>query len=319
MRKIVVSKTGGPGQLVLEDGADLKPGPGHIKVRVEAAGINYVDVHHRRGDFPVPTPFSPGMEGVGFVTELGAGVGGYKLGDRVAWIDVLGSYAESVLVPAERAIPVPKDFDIEQCLLLQGMTAEFLIEEYRMIGAGDIALVHAAAGGVGQILVQWLKHLEAFVIATASSKEKLETARKLGADILVNYRTESLVDAVKSATKGHGVDIAFDGVGKDTLAGTVASLATFGTAVSFGGSSGPAPAVDPQSLIPKAARLATGALFVYVAAPKELRRRSALVLEALEEGWIRTGSGRRYPLAEAALAHQDLESRRTEGKLFLVP
>jgi NADPH:quinone reductase len=319
MRKITVSSYGGPESLVLTEAAAPVPGAGQLLVRVEAAGVNYVDIHQRRGEFPVPTPFTPGLEGFGVVTAIGTGVTGVKTGDRVAWLNVLGSYAEQHLVPAAQAIVLPKGFTAEKSLLLQAMTAEYLVHEYRQIRAGDIALVHAAAGGVGQLLVQWFKHLGATVIGTASSEDKLKTVRALGVDVAINYADGKFADAVRDATKGHGVDVAYDAVGKATLLDTIGSLAPLGTVVSFGAASGPAPPVDPNLLTPKSARLATGALFMYVADPKELRRRAQVVLAAIKEGWLRPAPARSYALADAAKAHRDIESRATQGKLYLVP
>jgi len=319
MRKIIVSSHGAAESLVLTEAATPAPGADQLLVRVEAAGVNYADVHQRRGEFPVPAPFTPGLEGFGVVAAVGAEVTGVKPGDRVAWINVLGSYSGQHLVPAAQAIVLPEGFSVEQSLLLQATTAEYLVHEYRQIRADDVALVHAAAGGVGQLLVQWLKHLGATVIGTASSEEKLQTVRSLGVDVAINYADGTFLDAVRDATKGRGVDIAYDAIGKATLLDTVASLASRGTVVSFGGASGPAPAVAPHLLAPKSARLATGALFMYVADPKELQRRTQLVIAGIKDGWLRPARARRYALSDAAQAHRDIESRATQGKLYLVP
>ena len=319
MRKIVIESTGGPRQLVLAEVPTPQPGPGELLVQLEAAGVNYVDIHQRQGAFQVPMPFTPGQEGVGVVRAVGRDVKTHRVGARVAWINVPGSYAEEVLVPESQAIAVPQHLSVEQALLLQPTTAEYLVHEYRTISPADTALVHAAAGGVGQLLVQWLKHLGAKVIATASASAKLDTLRTLGADVVIDYTQDRFVEAVRAATNGRGVDIVYDAVGKDTLLGSIECLAPKGTVVFYGAASGPPPLIDVQTLMGKSARVATGALFMYVADPQELQRRGRIALAALEEGWLQVRRAERYALARAVEAHEAIESRRTQGKLYLVP
>ncbi|GLQ52375.1 quinone oxidoreductase [Dyella flava] len=319
MKQVLVSHNGGPEQLAVTEGPSSQPSKGEVLVQVEAAGINYVDIAQREGLFELPKPYVPGVEGVGTITALGEGVAGLKRGDRIGWVDALGSYAEFATVPAARAIVLPRSFAIEQGLLLQAMTAQYLVHEYRDITAKDIALVHAAAGGVGQLLIQWLKHLGATVIATASSEEKLQIARDRGADEVINYRTTDFADRVHDITQGRGVDIAYDSVGKATLLGSVASLARGGTVVSFGASSGAPPAIEPHILMAKSVRLAGGALFAYIADPHELQRRAKIVIDALEAGWLKVAPASQYTLSDAARAHADLEGRAKHGKLVLIP
>lgn len=319
LRKIVIESTGGPRQLVVTEVPTPQPGPGQLLVQLEAAGVNYVDISQRRGEFEVPKPFTPGQEGVGIVKAVGNDVKTHRVGDRVAWINVPGSYAEEVLVPEALAIAVSQHLSVEQLLLLQPTTAEYLVHEYGTISPGVTALVHAAAGGVGQLLVQWLKHLGATVIATASASAKLDTLRKLGADVVIDYTQNRFVDAVHAATNGRGVDIAYDGVGKDTLLGSLECLAPKGTVVFYGAASGPPPLIDLRTLMGKSARVATGALFMYIADPQELQRRGRIALAALQAGWLRVRRAEPYALTRAADAHEAIESRRTQGKLFLVP
>lgn len=318
MQKIIVAQPGTPD--VLEWTAAPAPaiGANEVLVEVEAAGINYLDVYLRDGVLGFPTPFTPGFEGVGTVSSVGAGVTHLKVGDRVAWINHLGSYAEQVALPAEKAIMLPAGFSLENSLLFQGVTAQYLLTEYRAIRAGDVVLVHAAAGGVGQVLVQWLKHLGAIVIATASTEDKLRTVRALGADHAINY-SNGFLDAVMALTDGRGVDLAFDAVGATTFADTVKALARRGMAVAYGQSSGVAPDVGVFALIMKGARVAGGDLFGYIDAPAELQMRATAVITAIEEGWLRLGQATRFALHDAAAAHTAIEGRGTQGKLALIP
>ena len=321
IRRVIVTAFGGPEQLTF-DTVSEGPTPGALEllVDVEAAGINYLDVYQRSGRYKLPLPYTPGFEGVGHVRQAGAGVGGFAVGDRVAWINVLGSYASQVIVPAAQAISVPDQFTTTQALMFQSLTAQFLVTEYRNIRAGDWVLVHSAAGGVGLLLVQWLKHLGAQVIGTTSNDIKAATARAAGADAVINYsRNYDFLDDLKSITGGRGVDLAFDGVGAATLESTVKGLARGGTAVSIGSASGPAPAIQPDQLLSQCARLAAGSVFSYTADPAELHARAAEVILGISEGWLRIDHGKAYPLDRAAEAHGDIEGRGTQGKLYLDP
>jgi len=241
MRKVSISQVGGPEELKFIDSAEPKAGADQIVVAVEAAAFNYIDVYRRKGIFPLPLPLpcTPGIEGIEHVTALGPGVEGLRIGERVAWVNGLSSYSEQVVLPKTRAITVPSDFTTSEGLLFQAITAQYLVHEYRQIAASDTVLVHAAAGGVGQLLVQWLKHLGARVIATVSNDEKAETVAALGADDVINYTDREFLPEVLRLTEGRGVDLAFDGVGRTTLKDTIEAVATRGTAVSYGAASGP--------------------------------------------------------------------------------
>lgn len=324
MRRVTIDSAGGPEKLMVHTTADSpRPGPGQVLVDVEAAGVNYLDVYQRNGAAGVALPFTPGLEGVGRIRTLGDGAAvaaaGLSVGQRVAWIDVPGSYADQVLVPAERAIPVPDSFTIPQTLLFQAITAQYLIEEYRAVRSGDRVLVHSAAGGVGQILVQWLKHLGAWVVGLASNEAKVATVRALGADAAIVYGPDyAFLDALLILTEGRGVDLVFDAVGAATLPASLKGLSHGATLVSFGAASGRQAAIDPRDLIVPCTRIAGGSLFSYIADPAELRRRAAAVVDGIRSGWLRMGDGTAYALDRVADAHCALESRRTQGKVYLV-
>ncbi|MBO1073235.1 quinone oxidoreductase family protein [Roseomonas marmotae] len=324
MRRSMVRAFGGPEQLTVEPADEaLEPGTGELLVDVEAAGVNYLDVMHRQGLGKLPLPFTPGMEGVGRVRGIGKGTGNasaVSVGQRVAWINLRGSYASQLLIPVEQAIPVPDAFTVSQALLFQAMTAQYLVSEYRDVRPGDRVLVHAAAGGVGQLLVQWLKHLGAWVVGTTSSKAKAAVARAAGADAVINYgRDYDFLDELRVLTDGRGVDLAFDSIGAATLAATLKGLAKGGTAVSFGSASGPPSIVNPLELINPCIRVAGGSVFSYVADPAELQRRAAVVVEAIRAGWLRIPEGTAYDLGQASDAHRDIEGRGVKGKLYLTP
>jgi len=322
MQRVIVQALGGPEHLVLESSDEaLHPAVGEVLVDVEAAGVNFLDINLRKGAgvHAVPAPFTPGLEGVGRIRAVGAGVS-LTVGQRVAWINVRGSYASQLTMKAEPVVPVPESFAIPQALLFQAMTAQYLATEYRAIQPGDRVLVQAAAGGVGQLLVQWLKHLGAWVVGTTSSEEKADVARAAGADAVINYgRDYRFLDELMSLTDGRGVDLAFDSVGAATFASTVKGLARGGMAVCCGVSSGPAPAISPAELTKSCTRVAAGSVFSYIVEPGELQRRAGSIIEGIEAGWLRMPEASAYPMALAADAHRDLESRRTHGKLYLVP
>lgn len=320
MKQVLVSKTGGPEvlEIVSVDSPLLKRGD--VLVDVEAAGVNYVDVYQRNGAVDYQSgPFVPGFEGVGTIRKRGVGVQSLEIGTRVAWINAPGSYAEQIALPAEQAIVIPKSFTIDEAMLFQGVTAQYLLAEYRDIKPGDVVLVHAAAGGVGQFLIQWLKRLGAVLIGTASTEEKLQTVRALGADHTINYGDGQFLEAVLEITKGRGVDVAFDAVGATTFASTVKALAPRGIAVAYGQASGVAPDVQIYPLILKGARVAGASIFTYIQDPAEMQRRAAELICGIEEGWLSALKTTHFPLHEAAAAHRAIESRGTQGKLSLIP
>jgi len=324
-RRVRVSAFGGPEQLILETEAKAPTvGREDLLVDVEASGINYLDVYQRQGRYDPPLPFIPGCEGVGRVRETGEGVGasaaGFRIGQRVAWINVRGSYASQVAVPAAQAIPVPDEFTAAQALMLQSLTAQYLATEYREVRGGDRVLVHSAAGGVGLLLVQWFKHLGAWVVGTTSTDAKAATARAAGADAVINYGHDYVfLDELTSLTGGRGVDLAIDGVGAATLESTLRGLARGGTTVSIGSVSGPPPAIQPEQLVNQCIRLGSGSVFSYTAEPAELQHRAGAVIEGIRAGWLRLDEGKAYPLERAAAAHRDIEGRSSQGKLYLTP
>ncbi|MEO7752877.1 MAG: quinone oxidoreductase [Terracoccus sp.] len=298
------------------------PGAGEVQVEVAAAGVNFIDVYKRQGVYPVATPFVLGEEGAGTVTALGAGVTGVAVGDRVAWCQSPGSESTVVNKPTSALVPVPDGLDLEvaAAAMLQGLTAHYLVTSTYAVQPGDVALVHAAAGGVGQLLVQMVTARGATVVATAGSDEKLAVARELGAEHLVNYTdVDDVAGAVRTAV-GRGVDVVYDGVGKSTFDASLASLRPRGMMVLFGGASGQVPPFDLQRLN------AGGSLFVtrptlthYVADRDEYEWRAREVLGAIADGSLRLEIGGRYPLEGAADAYAALEGRHTTGKLILVP
>jgi NADPH:quinone reductase len=320
MKQVLVSKTGGPEVLEVMSVDSPLPKRGEVLVDVEAAGVNYIDVYQRNGAVDYQSgPFVPGFEGVGTIRKRGTGVQSLEVGTRVAWINAPGSYAEQIALPAEQAIVIPTSFTIDEAMLFQGVTAQYLLAEYRDIKPGDVVLVHAAAGGVGQFLIQWLKRLGAVLIGTASTEEKLRTVRALGADYTINYGNGQFLEAVLDITKGRGVDVAFDAVGATTFASTVKALAPRGIAVAYGQASGVAPDVQIYPLILKGARVAGASIFTYIEDPAEMQRRAAELICGIEEGWLSALTTTHFPLHEAAAAHRAIESRGTQGKLSLIP
>lgn len=318
MRKIIIKRTGAPEVLEVVQAAAPSIAPDEVLVDVEAAGVNYVDVYQRNGavDYLTP-PFTPGFEGVGNVVALGENVLDLKVGDRVAWINALGSYAEQISLPVEQAIRVPQSFSTDQALLFQAVTAQYLVTEYADIREGSVVLVHAAAGGVGQFLVQWLKHLGAVVIGTASTAEKLNTIQSLGADHVVNYATHSFLEEVMRLTEGRGVDVVYDAVGKTTFSDSVKALAPRGIAVAYGQASGVAPDVQVYPLILKGARVAGGSIFTYILDADEMQARAAAAIGGITDGWLRPLPTTHFALKDAAAAHTAIESRGTQGKLAI--
>lgn len=320
MRAIVVSENGGPEVLVPAERPDPEPGPGEVLVDVAAAGVNFIDVYFRTGAYPQPLPYTPGMEAAGTVAAVGSGVDGLAVGDRVAWANVQGAYAERAVVPAEKLVPVPDGVaaDDAAAVLLQGMTAHYLTRSTYPVREGDTVLVHAAAGGMGLLLTQVAAMLGARVIGTASTPEKAELARAAGADAVLGY--DGFADRVRELTGGEGVAAVYDGVGAPTFEGSLASLRRRGVLALYGAAGGPVPPFDPQRLN------AAGSLFLtrptlahHVETRAELLERSGEVYRWVADGRVRVHVGHRYGLADARAAHADLEARRTTGKLLLTP
>jgi len=321
MKAIQVEQVGGPEVLKFEDIAPIEePGPGQAVVRVVAAGVNFMDINQRRGSYPREVPFTPGAEGAGVVESVGEGAPNVKPSDRVAFTGVPGAYAEAIVVDASRLIPLPDDFTFEQgaAFPLQGITAHYLIHEFRAIKPGDFVLVHAAAGGVGGLLVQWARHLGATVIGTTSSEEKASTAREAGAEHVIVYTDEDFVAETKRITSGHGADLIIDGVGRSTFKGDLEAVAIRGQIVIFGASSGPAEPISPNMLMGRAVSVSGGSLQNFIRTREELLRRANDVIAGIREGWLKLNIGAVLPLEQADEAHKLLESRKTVGKVVLL-
>ena len=323
MRAVVVHQPGGPEVLIAQEMPSPEPGPGQLRVDVAAAGVNYIDVYYRTGAYPLPTPFIAGTEGAGVVSAVGAGVTGFQKGDHVAWAMVPGAgYAERVIVPAARAVPVPADIDDETAgaVLLQGLTAHYLTRSTYPVRPGETALVHAAAGGVGHLLTQVLTARGVRVIATTSSADKASLAREAGAAEVIRYERDDVASEVSRLTDGRGVDVVYDGVGRATFHGSIDSLRPRGMFVLYGAASGAVAPVDPHLLQSKGSLFFTRpSLAHYIVSRAELLERSRELFAWVASGELSVRVGARYPLDQARQAHEDLESRRTTGKSLIIP
>ena len=321
-KAIVIEKTGGPEVLALADRDPGAPGPGQVRVRVAAAGVNFIDVYFRTGLYPRPLPFVAGLEGAGRIEAVGPDVAGLAAGDLVAWASAPGSYAQAVVAPAAAVVRVPDAVpgEIAAAAMLQGMTAHYLVHAIRQPAPGIWALVHAAAGGTGLLLVQMLRAAKIRVVGTCGSAEKATLVRDAGADEVVRYDQGDFVAAARAATGGRGVDVVYDGVGRDTFDGSLASLRPRGLLVLFGQASGPVPAFDLQRLNAGGSLVVTRpSLAHFVGTRAELEERAGAVLGAIAAGQLSVRIGARFPLARAADAHRALEGRATTGKVLLIP
>ncbi|MES9853589.1 MAG: quinone oxidoreductase [Candidatus Thiodiazotropha sp. L084R] len=317
-----IHEYGGPKQMLWEDIELLPPEPGEVQVRHQAVGLNYIDVYHRTGIYPTPElPCTLGMEGAGIVEAVAQDVSDLKPGDRVAYASPpLGAYAEVRNIPAGRLVRLPDDIDFElaAAMMLQGMTAEYLLQRSYPVQAGETVLFHAAAGGVGLIFCQWAKHLGATVIGTVGSEEKAELARTHGCDHTILYRDEDVASKVKEITDGRGVPVVYDGIGKDTWETSLNALAMRGMMVSFGNASGKVPPVELGSLTAHGSLYLTRpTLMNYTADTQELRDSASALFGLVQSGVVRIEVNQRYPLAEAAKAHLALEARETTGSTIL--
>ena len=322
MRAIQFEKTGGPEVLDLVERDTPVPGAGQILIRHQAIGINFIETYQRTGLYPVKLPAIPGGEVAGVVEAVGEGVTRFKVGDRVATTQAGGAYAEASLVRADRAVAIPDAISTEvaAAILLKGMTTEAFIRRTYPVKSGETVLVHAAVGGVGQIMTQWLKAIGAIVIATVGSEAKAAKAKALGADHVILYREQDVAAEVKRITSGVGVPVAYDSVGKDTFEGTLGSLARRGLFVSFGNASGPVPPFPPGRLAAGGSLYLTRpTLFDYIVTTEELDESAALVFGMVASGQIDIEIGQTFPLAEARKAHEALESRSTVGASLLIP
>lgn len=323
MRAIRFEKTGGPEVLEVVDVPVPEPKPGEIVVRHHAVGVNFIDTYHRSGLYPVKLPSGLGMEAAGVVEALGEGVTRFKVGDLVAYASgPIGAYAELHAVAAARAVALPSGVDarIGAAALLKGMTAEFLLRRCYPLAAGQTVLIHAAAGGVGSILVQWAKHIGATVIATAGSPDKAERARALGADHVILYGDQDVAAEVRRLTDGKGVPVAYDSVGAATFEGTLGSLARRGLFVSFGNASGPVPPFAPLRLQAAGSLFFTRpTMFDYASTTEELDESAAALFAVIASGAVKIEIGQTFPLSEARKGHEALESRNTVGASLLIP
>ena len=319
---VVIDKHGGPEVLKLKSVDVGEPGSDELRIRQTAIGLNFIDTYHRSGLYPLKLPSGIGSEGAGVVEAVGSGVSDFKRGDRVAYAGLLGSYAEARLVPAARVVRLPAHIDDESAaaLMLKGMTAYYLTHLTFPVQRGDLILVHAAAGGVGSVLVPWARSLGATVIGTAGGPAKCKLAKKYGCDHVIDYRKQDFVAAVKKITKGRGVDVVYDAVGKDTLVKSFDCLKRRGMAVTFGNASGKPPAIEPHLLTAKGSLYLTRpTLADYVATRKELEQAASALFDAVRDGIVTADVRQRYALKDVAKAHSDLEGRKTTGTTLLIP
>jgi NADPH2:quinone reductase len=328
VKAVVVSKVGGPEAMKFVDADPGKPGPGEVRLRHRAVGVNFADIHYRRGTAPahamakLPIPFTPGLEGAGVIVEVGPGVAGFRPGDRVGYATAtltIGAYAEERLFPADRIFKLPANVpDLDAAALMyRGITVHGMIRSCYEVKQGNTILLHAAAGGVGSVLAGWAKHLGATVIGTVSTNAKVERARAYGCEHVIVTGREDFVARTNALTSGRGVDVIYDGVGIDVFLKSFDCLAKYGLMVSFGQSSGMMEPIDPVLLQHKGHYLTKFSGSTYNENTAEYQRRAKEVLDAIEAGVIKRGQQTVYPFADVVRAHQDMESRRSTGSLVL--
>ncbi len=323
-KAIRIHEPGGPDALKWEDVQVGAPGPGEVRIRHTAVGLNFIDVYHRTGLYPIrQLPAVIGMEGAGVVEDVGPDVSEVKAGSRVAYAGMpMGSYAEERLMPADRLVPLPDGIEDRQgaAMMLQGMTVRYLIRRTYRVNAGDSILIHAAAGGVGLILCQWAKHLGATVIGTVGTDEKAELARAHGCDHPIVYTRENFSERVRRITAGDGVAVVYDSVGETTFEGSIDSLRPFGMMVSFGSASGPVAPIEPGMLAAKGSLYFTRpTLMTYTAKREDLLASAEELFDVVLAGHVKITVNQTYPLKDAAQAHRDLEGRKTTGSTVLIP
>lgn len=319
MKAVQIKEYGGAEVLQIQEVSIGHPGRGQALLRLEASGVNFIDIYQRKGTYSIPLPFIPGLEGAGVVEEVGEGVSDFKKGDRVAFVHEPGAYAEKTIVKVEYLMHLPAELSFEQgaAFPLQGMTAHYLLHEFRKIKPNDTVLIHAAAGGMGLLLVQWAKHLGARVIGTTSTEEKAEIAKEAGADEIIIYTKQDFPSEVKRLTKGHGADLIIDGVGKSTFPGNLEAAALRGNIVIFGSASGQAEPISPNILMKRSLTVSGGLLFNYLLSREELLMRSKSVLDGIKQGWLNLRIDQTFPLEKASKAQQKLEERKSVGKIIL--
>ncbi|WP_282046730.1 quinone oxidoreductase family protein [Roseibium album] len=324
VQAIRVHETGGPDVMRWEQVDVGEPGPGEVRIRHTAIGLNFIDTYFRSGLYPSPAglPFSPGNEGAGIVQSVGDGVAHLNPGDRVAYAGPLGAYAQERVVPADNLVVIPDGIDDKTAaaMMLKGMTAQYLLRQTFAVGPDTTLLFHAAAGGVGLIAGQWAAHLGATVIGTAGSDEKIALAKAHGYQHMINYRTEDFVERVKEITGGKGCDVVYDSVGKDTYPGSLDCIRPLGTWVSFGQSSGPITDFNLGLLAQKGSLFATRpTLFTYIATRDALEATAGELFDVVQRGIVKIELNQEYRLANAIQAHEDLEGRKTTGTTVLIP
>ncbi len=322
VKAIRVHRPGGPDALQLEEIELPAPGPGEVQIRHRAIGVNYIDIYRRTGAYPAEFPFVPGHEGAGEIVAVGEGVKDFEVGDRVAYVGGLGGYSEARNIAADSVIHLPKSVSYAQgaVMMLKGLTAQYLLRRTFRVKKGHRVLVHAGAGGVGQLLCQWASALDAKVVATVGSPEKAEIARKAGAQDVILYRAEKFDERVKEITKGRLCDVVYDGVGRATFPASLDCLAPFGMFVSFGSASGPIESFDIGLLAQKGSLYATRpSLFTHIAKRRDYEDMVEDMLHAIKREHVTIDPPQAFPLAEAAKVHAALESRQTVGSMVLTP
>jgi NADPH:quinone reductase len=326
VKGIRIEKFGGPEVLQFADVGLPAPETGQALVRLHAAGVNFVDIYLRKGIKygKSALPYTPGLEGAGVIEQIGEGVTQVKIGDRVAFcfsvrFRVNGAYAQAAIVPVNELIPLPSEFSFEQgaAFPLQGMTAHYLLHEFHQIKPNETVLIHAAAGGMGRLLVQWVKHLKARTIGTVSSEEKAKIAKEAGVDEIIIYSKQDFVQESKRLTQGKGPELIIDGVGKDTFTKNLDTVADRGHIVLYGSASGPAEPLLPNVLQNRSLTISGGSLFNYLNSREELMMRANDVMKGMKQGWLKLKYDHVLPLQEAGKAHQMLENRQTTGKIIL--
>ena len=321
-KAIRIHKTGGPEVLQIEDVEVGAPGPGEVKIRHRAIGLNFIEVYFRKGMYPAPLPFTPGNEGAGDVIAIGKGVKGFKVGDRVAYAATPGSYCEERLISPQVLVKLPKaiTYEMGAAMMLKGLTAQYLLRQIHRVKKGDTILVHAAAGGVGLLLCQWAKALGATVIGTVGSEAKAKIAKKAGAKHVILYNTENFVERVNEITKGKKCDVVYDGIGKDTFPASLDCIRPLGMFASYGSASGPIEAFNINLLSAKGSLFVTRpTLFSYIAKREALDAMARDLFRAVSSGALKIPIHRRFKLEDVAEAHRALEGRETTGASILIP
>jgi NADPH:quinone reductase len=319
---IRIHQNGGPEVMQWESVEVGEPGPGQVRLKQHAVGVNYIDTYQRSGLYKLPLPFVPGNEGAGEVVAVGPGVSEFKVGDRGAYAGAVGGYAQERLMPADRLVKLPASIDYKTgaAMMLQGMTVRYLLRQTYKVGKGTTMLLHAAAGGIGLIACQWARHLGATIIGTVSSPDKAELAKAAGCTHVINYKSEDFVKRTRELTNGQGVDVVYDAVGKDTYPGSLDCLKPLGLFVSFGNASGPITNFDILLLSAKGSLYATRpTLVTYTAKREDLLANANELFDVVSKGIVKINVNHTYPLKDAAQAHKDLESRKTTGSIVLLP